>query len=242
MRYKHPSRSVFHWNAFVREKEKFYSERFPWASSFWRILTWKCLCKSFFYRPLRTSEGSNWLFSLFLCSPVWITNRFLRVDVLSFISLLATVSQIKDDCESIGSDCKTNKSCVAAQQSFFSIRMHWFIAFSWWFNLREWHITPLSTSFAPRKWCHCLYLTGRQVLMKPLVKLQQSEIKKWVLRQQKKLKHWQRLGKTARVWCQHGGGGEKNRAGKLHKAPSRAAVFVGMINDWTLLCGLVKPL
>lgn len=51
---------------------------FPLASLFLCILTRNCLLEiSFYYRLLQTSKGSNGLFSLFVCSPVWKTNGFL---------------------------------------------------------------------------------------------------------------------------------------------------------------------
>lgn len=93
------------------------------------------------------------------------------------------------------------------------IGMHWFIAFSWWFNLWETHThKTFVSSFAPRQRCHCLYLTRRQVLMKQLVKPQEGEIKKRVLQRQQKNSQtltasWQNC--CVRAWCQHGGGGKK---------------------------------
>lgn len=82
------------------------------------------------------------------------------------------------------------------------------------------------------QWCRSL--TGRQVLTELPVKPEESDIKK---RRRKTTRGpRRRRGETVPPEC--GAAPETERK----KAPSGAAVSVGMINDWTLLCSLVKPL
>lgn len=72
-----------------------------------------------------------------------------------------TVYQIKDDCESFRSDCKTNMSCAAAQRKLF------FFAFFVRTDDLLLFLDGFLMATQPR---HSPYLTGNQVLMKLLVK------------------------------------------------------------------------
>lgn len=88
-----------------------------------------------------------------------------------------TVSQIQDDCESFRSDCKTNMSCAAAQRKLF---------FSFFVRTDD-LLLFLDGFLMATQHRHSPYLTGNQVLMKLLVKLQERDMKKRVLRQKKKI-------------------------------------------------------
>lgn len=106
---------------------------FAWASLFLQILPWKCLLRIILFylfiflsaiANLRGVEWNVFSVSLFPC----VKNEWVFTSpCVVFYFPVRTVARIKDDCESFGSDCKTNMSCAAALRKLFffpfSIRM-----------------------------------------------------------------------------------------------------------------------